>query len=79
MAGVYLAETLNIFLRDNWKSFAGQNYFDPRRLVLSVLWSGPLLVIAILILVSICNHSLNTLLLALYFLMLTFYPSALFP
>ena len=79
MAGVYLAETLNIFLRDNWKSFAGQNYFDPRGLFLSVLWSGPLLVIAILILVSICNHSLNTLLLALYFLMLTFYPSDLFP
>ncbi|XP_057475641.1 uncharacterized protein LOC130763686 [Actinidia eriantha] len=52
LAGVYLAETLNIFLRDNWKSFAGQNYFDPRGLFLSVLWSGPLLVIAILILVN---------------------------
>ncbi|XP_057471230.1 uncharacterized protein LOC130760060 isoform X2 [Actinidia eriantha] len=31
---------------------AWQNYFDPRGLFLSVLWSGPLLVIAILILVN---------------------------
>ncbi|XAR62650.1 hypothetical protein NMG60_11017491 [Bertholletia excelsa] len=52
LAGVYLAETLNSFLRDNWKSFASQNYFDPHGLFLSVLWSGPLLVIAIIILVN---------------------------
>ncbi|KAL6962041.1 hypothetical protein U1Q18_036996 [Sarracenia purpurea var. burkii] len=52
LAGVYLAEKLNSFLRENWQSFAGQNYFDPRGLFLSVLWSGPLLVIAIIILVN---------------------------
>ncbi|CAL5417299.1 unnamed protein product [Camellia sinensis] len=52
LAGVYFAETLNSSLRDNWKSFAGQNYFDPQGLFLSVLWSGPLLVIAIIILVN---------------------------
>ncbi|XP_058218579.1 uncharacterized protein LOC131329469 [Rhododendron vialii] len=52
LAGVYFAETLNSVLRDNWKSFAGQDYFDPRGLFLSVLWSGPLLVIAIIILVN---------------------------
>ncbi|KAG5544658.1 hypothetical protein RHGRI_017183 [Rhododendron griersonianum] len=52
VAGVYFAETLNSVLRDNWKSFAGQDYFDPRGLFLSVLWSGPLLVIAIIILVN---------------------------
>ncbi|CAI9754326.1 unnamed protein product [Fraxinus pennsylvanica] len=52
LGGVYLAERLNSFLAGNWKSFAGQNYFDPRGLFLSVLWSGPLLVIAIIILVN---------------------------
>ncbi|KAG8389696.1 hypothetical protein BUALT_Bualt01G0005600 [Buddleja alternifolia] len=52
LGGVYLAERLNRFLAGNWKSFAGQNYFDPQGLFLSVLWSGPLLVIAILILVN---------------------------
>ncbi|MCL7022835.1 hypothetical protein MKW94_023318 [Papaver nudicaule] len=34
------------------KSFAGQNYFDPRGIFLSVLWSGPLLIISIIILVN---------------------------
>ncbi|XP_052202180.1 uncharacterized protein LOC127807964 [Diospyros lotus] len=52
LAGVCFAETLNSFLKDNWKRFAGQNYFDPHGLFLSVLWSGPLLVIAIIILVN---------------------------
>ncbi|XP_073135235.1 uncharacterized protein [Henckelia pumila] len=52
LGGVYLAERLNHFLAGNWKSFAGQNYFDPQGLFLSVLWSGPLLVIAVLILVN---------------------------
>ncbi|KAL0369202.1 UNVERIFIED_CONTAM: Transmembrane protein 18, partial [Sesamum calycinum] len=50
--GVYLAERLNNYLAGNWKSFAGQNYFDRNGLFLSVLWSGPLLVIAIIILVN---------------------------
>ncbi|KAM7507632.1 hypothetical protein LguiA_018085 [Lonicera macranthoides] len=52
LAGVYLAERLNSFLGENWKSFAGQNYFDPQGVFLSVLWSGPLLVISIIILVN---------------------------
>ncbi|KAL6551591.1 hypothetical protein OROGR_007745 [Orobanche gracilis] len=52
VGGVYLAERLNQFLVRNWRSFAGQNYFDPNGLFLSVLWSGPLLVIAIVILVN---------------------------
>lgn len=52
LCGVYLAETLNGFLRHHWKSFAGQNYFDTHGIFLSVLWSGPLLVIAIIILVN---------------------------
>ncbi|CAI9108826.1 OLC1v1008521C1 [Oldenlandia corymbosa var. corymbosa] len=52
LVGVYLAERLNVILADNWKSFATQNYFDPHGLFLSVLWSGPLLVIAIVILIN---------------------------
>ncbi|CAN6555439.1 unnamed protein product [Malus baccata var. baccata] len=52
LAGVYLAERLNSFLRANWKSFAGQDYFDEGGVFLSTLWSGPLLVIAIIILVN---------------------------
>ncbi|GKV09031.1 hypothetical protein SLEP1_g20590 [Rubroshorea leprosula] len=52
VAGVYLAERLNKVLSNNWKRFATQNYFDPSGLFLSVLWSGPLLVIAIIILVN---------------------------
>ncbi|KAI3826214.1 hypothetical protein L1987_00259 [Smallanthus sonchifolius] len=52
LAGVYLAERLNTVLCDNWKSFAGQNYFDHHGVFLSVLWSGPLLVFATIILVN---------------------------
>ncbi|MBA0775635.1 hypothetical protein Gotri_010753 [Gossypium trilobum] len=52
MLGVYFAELLNGFLGGNWKKFANQNYFDPSGLFLSVLWSGPLLIIAIIILIN---------------------------
>ncbi|KAD5803151.1 hypothetical protein R6Q59_024593 [Mikania micrantha] len=52
LAGVYLAERLNTVLSNNWKSFAGQNYFDRHGVFLSVLWSGPLLVFATIILVN---------------------------
>ncbi|XP_010256327.1 PREDICTED: transmembrane protein 18 [Nelumbo nucifera] len=52
LGGVYLAEKINSLLGQNWKSFATQNYFDPHGLFLSVLWSGPLLIIAIIILMS---------------------------
>jgi hypothetical protein len=53
LAGVYLAERLNSFLGDNWKNFSSQNYFDPSGVFMSVLWSGPLLALAMIILVSI--------------------------
>lgn len=52
VAGVYFAENLNRVLGSNWKRFATQNYFDPHGVFLSALWSGPLLFIAIIILVS---------------------------
>ncbi|CAN6440158.1 unnamed protein product [Victoria cruziana] len=52
LGGVYLAEKINHLLGSNWRKFSGQNYFDPNGLFLSVLWSGPLLIIAIFILVN---------------------------
>ncbi|KAJ0235586.1 Transmembrane protein 18 [Hirschfeldia incana] len=52
LGGVYFAESLNRVLRKNWRSFSTQNYFDPHGAFLSVLWSGPLLVIAIIILIN---------------------------
>lgn len=52
LAGVYLAENMNALLAYNWQSFAGQNYFDAHGVFVSVLWSGPLLVIAVIILVN---------------------------
>uniref|UniRef100_A0ACD5ZWE8 Uncharacterized protein n=2 Tax=Avena sativa TaxID=4498 RepID=A0ACD5ZWE8_AVESA len=51
-SGVFLAEKLNTFLGKNWKSFSSQNYFDPQGLFISVMWSGPLLLITILIRVN---------------------------
>ena len=51
VSGVFLAERINTFLGQNWKSFSSQNYFDPQGLFISVVWSGPLLLITILILV----------------------------
>ncbi|KAJ8759078.1 hypothetical protein K2173_003316 [Erythroxylum novogranatense] len=58
LSGVYFAERLNKVLSENWRTFASQNYFDPHGLFLSVLWSGPLLVIAMIILVSLCTRNL---------------------
>ncbi|KAF2608280.1 hypothetical protein F2Q68_00044219 [Brassica cretica] len=52
VGGVYFAESLNRLLRKNWKSFSTQNYFDPHGVFLSVIWSGPLLVIAMIILIN---------------------------
>ena len=55
VSGIYLAERLNRLLGVHWQSFATQNYFDPHGLFLSVLWSGPLLIISMSILVSILD------------------------
>ncbi|XP_073002850.1 uncharacterized protein [Typha latifolia] len=51
-SGVYLAEKINTLLGKHWQSFASQNYFDPQGLFLSVLWSGPLLFVTIIIVVN---------------------------
>ncbi|KAG5224712.1 transmembrane protein [Salix suchowensis] len=52
LAGVYLAEKINRVMGDCWRSFASQNYFDPHGVFLSVVWSGPLLIIATIILMN---------------------------
>ncbi|KAJ6762065.1 TRANSMEMBRANE PROTEIN 18 [Salix koriyanagi] len=52
LAGVYLAERINRVMGDCWRSFASQNYFDPHGVFLSVVWSGPLLIIATIILMN---------------------------
>ncbi|KAJ4967365.1 hypothetical protein NE237_019214 [Protea cynaroides] len=52
LGGVYFAEKINSLLAQNWRSFASQDYFDPHGVFISVLWSGPLLIISILILVN---------------------------
>jgi len=51
-AGVFLAERINRFLGERWESFAGQNYFDSHGIFISVLWSGPLLLITMVIVVN---------------------------
>ena len=52
VSGVLLAEKMNCALGRRWESFAGQNYFDSQGVFMAVLWSGPLLLISILIVVS---------------------------
>ncbi|CAK9199981.1 unnamed protein product [Sphagnum troendelagicum] len=47
---VYVAERMNIYLHRHWKSFARQPYFDSHGVFLSVVWSGPLLLVSALIL-----------------------------
>ncbi|KAF8719668.1 hypothetical protein HU200_024412 [Digitaria exilis] len=51
-SGVYMAEKINRYLGEHWKSFAGQNYFDRPGVFISVVWSGPLIFISIVSVVS---------------------------
>uniref|UniRef100_A0A0A9H3A9 Uncharacterized protein n=1 Tax=Arundo donax TaxID=35708 RepID=A0A0A9H3A9_ARUDO len=46
-SGVYLAEKMNRYLGEHWKSFASQNYFDRAGVFISVVLSGPLIFISI--------------------------------
>lgn len=50
LLSVYAAERMNIYLHRHWKSFARQPYFDSHGVFLSVVWSGPLLLVSALIL-----------------------------
>ncbi|MCO5558226.1 hypothetical protein L7F22_011805 [Adiantum nelumboides] len=49
---VYMAERLNRWLSHRWTSFARQPYFDHHGVFMSSVWSGPLLLIACIILVN---------------------------
>ena len=49
---VYMAERLNIWLSRRWTLFARQPYFDHNGIFMSTVWSGPLLLISCIILVS---------------------------
>lgn len=51
-SGVYLAQKMNIYLAEHWKSFASRNYFDSAGVFISVVWSGPLIFISIVSVVS---------------------------
>ena len=43
---VGLSETLNTIAHLRWKSFSAQDYFDPKGFFTSVMFSGPLLLLA---------------------------------
>ncbi|CAD6333726.1 unnamed protein product [Miscanthus lutarioriparius] len=47
-SGVYLAEKMNRYLGEHWKSFTSRNYFDRSGVFISVVWSGPLIFISII-------------------------------
>ena len=49
---VFLAEKINSACSQRWQAFATQNYFDNRGVFASVMFAGPLLGIATIILVS---------------------------
>ncbi|KAJ3681521.1 hypothetical protein LUZ60_016010 [Juncus effusus] len=50
--GVFMAERINTYLAKNWKKFSSQNYFDSHGVFISVLWSGPLVIFTMLIVVN---------------------------
>jgi transmembrane protein 18 len=47
-----MAEKMNRYLGEHWRSFASQNYFDRSGVFISVIWSGPLIFISIASVVS---------------------------
>ena len=47
VASVYCAEYINDFAGRHWEDFAGQNYFDKNGVFVSVMFSAPLLVVAV--------------------------------
>jgi hypothetical protein len=49
---VYCAERVNTLAGAHWQSFATQNYFDRRGVFVSVMYSAPLLCLALLVLLN---------------------------
>lgn len=60
-ATVYIAESVNSVLAQNWKIFSRQNYFDKRGVFISAMWSTPLILVAIVMLAQ-SLYSASTLL-----------------
>lgn len=50
-ACVFFAESLNRILGKYWDKFSTQNYFDKYGIFVSIVWSTPLLIIVLIILV----------------------------
>mmetsp|Transcript_5770 Transcript_5770/g.10974 ORF Transcript_5770/g.10974 Transcript_5770/m.10974 type:complete len:166 (-) Transcript_5770:242-739(-) len=49
---VYMAETVNQVLGDNWELFSNQNYFDKNGFFISVVYSSPLVILLMIVLVN---------------------------
>ena len=49
---VRLAERINLYCSNHWQEFSTQNYFDKNGLFAGILFSGPLLLMCLLVLVS---------------------------
>lgn len=52
LGAVYAAEYINKIARERWQDFATQNYFDPRGVFISVMYSAPLLCLALFVLLN---------------------------
>lgn len=51
MFGVYFAEIINKYAYDNWREFATKNYFDTSGAFISLVYSGPMVLNALMILI----------------------------
>eukprot|EP00897_Mesotaenium_endlicherianum_P006917 jgi/Mesen1/6253/ME000323S05380 len=49
---IYLAEHINGAAARHWKSFSRHNYFDPQGIFISAVFSGPLLIISLVVLIN---------------------------
>ena len=58
---VGLSETLNTYAHMNWRAFSKQDYFDPHGFFISVMFSGPLLLLAMFQMVNFLVMSANLL------------------
>jgi hypothetical protein len=59
VAAIYFAETINKLAANNWKHFSRQHYFDPQGVFISVVFSGPLIIISLILLVSFKSYVLS--------------------
>ena len=48
---VYLSETLNTWASENWKLFTKEQYFDSNGLFISTVWSTPMLINCLIMIV----------------------------